>query len=681
MEDKRHLERAFQDLAAMVELIGELSAHLHGLADQDEILRAVTDHFSRSREYTASVLLLTEDGSGLRVARSSLSRRETRAGEKASGVRLEAFVIDLQKCSLYRRVVKGGETVTTTVSQIVKQLFPSPIANLIAGLLGYEGKHAVLTPLTRDGEVVGALATSAPALPEYLVPSVKNLAHHLSTALELAEQHKERETAAEQLRASEARYKALFEQAAESILVADSRDGAILDFNDRAHESLGCTREELSALTVYDFQDPGAADKLLAEAVDALETKYRTKGGQLMDVLVSSRPISVAGRDVVQIAWRDITGRKQAREALRRSEERYRSLVSNIPDVVWTTDRSGATTFISSNAEQVTGYTPQEIYEGGASVWLGKVHPDDAESVKRAFAALFDVGAPYDVQYRYMRKDGVWIWLHDRAVSLHEKEGTRYADGLLSDVTELREMQEKALLQEKLAVMGQLAAGVGHELRNPLGAIKNAAYFLRMALEADDPDTKEAIDILSREVETSERIVSSLLGFARPQAPAKRGVNINEVLEMSLSRTDVPENVQVIRRLGRSLPPIQADPGQLDRLFGNVILNAIQAMPQGGRLTIRSSGKAAKTGEQQHISVSISDSGVGIPQENQDKLFEPLFTTKAKGIGLGLPLAAALAEVHGGSIAVESEVGRGSTFTVTLPVPGAAPPGAERGSN
>ena len=673
MEDFKVLEQAFRDLVAIVTFTGELSARLHGLVDEGEILAAVTDHFGSSKKYTTTVLLLTEDGKSLRIGRTSLGRRETRAGEKAAGVRLDTFRIPLKKATYYRQVVKEGRTLTPTVAEIVGELFPRPIAGLLTKILGYQYSQSVLTPLRRHGEIIGLLATSAPSMPEYFIPSVENLAHHISTALDLADQYADGIRATNELRISEERYRALFEQAAESIVLADARSGSIVEFNDRAHENLGYTREEFSRLAVHDFQAPESAERILGEGVDAFETQFRGKGGDVIDVLVSSRPISIGGRDFVQIAWRDITSRKRDREALRRSEERYRSLVSNIPDVVWTTDIEGVTTFISSNSERMIGYTPDEVYGGGADILLGRVHPDDAAEVRRAFADLFEERSPYDVQYRYRRKDGAWIWLHDRAVSLYERDGRHCADGVLSDITDLREMQEKALLQEKLAVMGQLAGGVGHELRNPLGAIKNAAYFLGMALENPEPDVQEAIDIISREVDTSESIISSLLGFARPQAPARRRVNVNEIVQQSLSRICVPDNVKVVRRLSSSLPPIQGDPGQLDRLIGNIVLNAIQAMPDGGHLTVRTSKARGKPRGAKWVSVSVSDTGVGIPDEHMDKLFQPLFTTKAKGIGLGLALASTLAEAHGGTIAAESEAGEGSTFTVRLPAEGVRP--------
>lgn len=228
---------------------------------------------------------------------------------------------------------------------------------------------------------------------------------------------------------------------------------------------------------------------------------------------------------------------------------------------------------------------------------------------------------------------------------------------------ELEDAQEQLVRQEKLAVLGQLAGGVSHELRNPLGAIKNAAYFLNMALEDPEPDVKETLEILEKEVETSEKIIWSLLDFARPNPLSLREVDVNGVVEEALSRVTVPENVQVVSQLSESLPAILADPDQLGQVFGNIILNAVQAMPDGGQLTLES-----ETDGQEGVAISISDTGVGISREDLDKVFEPLFTTKARGIGLGLAVTNALAQRHGGAIEVRSEVGKGSTFTIKLPV-------------
>jgi len=227
---------------------------------------------------------------------------------------------------------------------------------------------------------------------------------------------------------------------------------------------------------------------------------------------------------------------------------------------------------------------------------------------------------------------------------------------------ELREAQEQVVRREKLAVLGQLAGGVGHDLRNPLGAIKNAAYFLNMVLEEPDPEVKETLEILEKEVGTSEAIISSLLDFARAKPPTKRKISVNEMLQEVLARTAVPNNIEVLQEINETLPEILADPHQLGQVFENIILNGIQAMTKGGQLTVKCEALAPG-----RVSVSITDTGAGIPEEQLGKLFEPLYTTKARGIGLGLAVVKTLVEGHGGTIEVESEMEKGSTFTVKLP--------------
>jgi signal transduction histidine kinase len=230
---------------------------------------------------------------------------------------------------------------------------------------------------------------------------------------------------------------------------------------------------------------------------------------------------------------------------------------------------------------------------------------------------------------------------------------------------ELSEAQERLLRQERLAVLGQLAGGVGHELRNPLGAIKNAAYLLKMAVHSSEPDVCETLDVLDEEVDHCEHIIASLLDFARPRTSDFAPAPIPEILDAALERVSLPNNVALEKRLGAGLPAVCGDAGQLKQVFRNIIANAVQAMPEGGTLTI-----AADQDAHGRVAVSVTDTGVGIPVENREKLFEPLFTTKARGIGLGLAVIKTLVERHDGRIDVESEAGKGSTFTVSLPVRG-----------
>ena len=240
----------------------------------------------------------------------------------------------------------------------------------------------------------------------------------------------------------------------------------------------------------------------------------------------------------------------------------------------------------------------------------------------------------------------------------------RLAEMVEERTKELEEAQEQLVRREKLAVLGQLAGSVGHELRNPLGVISNATYFLQMTRPDADETTREYLDMISAEVHKSDQIVSDLLNLSRTGPAARESIAVSVLVAQALERRPSPENVAVTIDIPADLPPVYVDPRQMGQVLGNLITNAYQAMPPpaGGRLTIRARAEGGR------VALAIADTGCGIPEENMAKIFEPLFTTRAKGIGLGLAVSRNLVEVNGGSIAVESEVGKGSTFTVRLPI-------------
>jgi signal transduction histidine kinase len=232
---------------------------------------------------------------------------------------------------------------------------------------------------------------------------------------------------------------------------------------------------------------------------------------------------------------------------------------------------------------------------------------------------------------------------------------------------ELRDAQEKLVRSERLAAIGQLAGGVGHELRNPLGAIKNAIYYVRgkvtkSELVNKDQRVMEFLDIIDDEISSSGKIINDLLGFSRVGKPAVSPARIEKVIDDTLSYITIPQNIQLIKKLDTNLPEIKIDTDQVRQVLVNMILNAVQAMPDGGKLTISAREK------EKFLEVEVTDSGCGIPQEVTDKIFDPLFTTRAKGIGLGLAVCKAIIDRQQGDIEVESEIGKGTTFTVKLPL-------------
>lgn len=228
---------------------------------------------------------------------------------------------------------------------------------------------------------------------------------------------------------------------------------------------------------------------------------------------------------------------------------------------------------------------------------------------------------------------------------------------------QLLDAQEELVRNEKLAFLGQLAGSVGHELRNPLGVMSNAVYYLKTLCDAPDGEAGEYLDIIKAEIENCQRIIGDLLDLGRIRMPRATKVSAVELVGAALAKCVVPESVLVRLDLPASLRELSVDPLQVGQVFQNLILNAVQAMPAGGALTV----SAELEREAPAVRIRVSDTGEGILPENMAKLFQPLFTTKARGIGLGLALSKQLVEANGGRIEFESSVGAGTTFSVILP--------------
>lgn len=247
-----------------------------------------------------------------------------------------------------------------------------------------------------------------------------------------------------------------------------------------------------------------------------------------------------------------------------------------------------------------------------------------------------------------------------------EKELAMYTEKLEELVDErtreLREAQEKLVRQERLAVLGQLAGSVGHELRNPLGVISNAAHYLQMSQPGASEKVKDYLHIIEAETRTAEKIITDLLNFSRIKNLDRGPVDVTRLVEQTLERYPAPESVIVRRRIARSLPPVFADSRQMTQVLGNLLVNAYQAMEGSGKVTVSARRDA------EMVAISVADTGPGISPENIKRIFEPLFTTKIRGIGLGLAVSQRFVEANGGRLEVQSEPGKGSTFTVVLPI-------------
>ncbi|MEE8470242.1 MAG: PAS domain S-box protein, partial [Dehalococcoidia bacterium] len=370
----------------------------------------------------------------------------------------------------------------------------------------------------------------------------------------------------------------------------------------------------------------------------------------------------------------DITDRKRAEEALRESEERYRLLTENITDVITCMDMNLKPTYISPSITRLLGYTVEESMSRTFEEALTPASIEAAaESLTKEMALEHDgreTGSRSRMQeLEFYRKDGSTVWVEVTASFLRDSDGQPISMvSVLRDVTERKRMEQQLQLAGRLAAVGELAAGVAHELNNPLAAVQGFAQLLCSTKDLDE-SVRSDVESIYREAQRASRITSNLLSFARRQKPEKRFICLNEALEKGLElnayRMRV-NNIEVTTELDPRLPMTMADPHQMQQVFVNLINNAEQAMTEAhgrGRLLVRTES----TGEA--IRVTFADDGPGIPEDDLKRIFDPFFTTKevGKGTGLGLSISYGIVQDHGGHLHARSKPGEGTTFVVEIP--------------
>ena len=399
---------------------------------------------------------------------------------------------------------------------------------------------------------------------------------------------------------------------------------------------------------------------------DAVEYKDNKISGAFEVVAVQT------GQNQMAVFFRDITEHRKAEEALRESEERYRLLVHNIPDVVWTSDSAGNTTFISDTVERVYGYTPEEIYRDSAELWFNRIHAEDLEKVQSAYAELFTIGGHFDIEYRIRRRDGKWIWLHDRAYSTAVIDMKQYAFGVFTDITERKQLETDQLKLQKLESMGVLAGGIAHDFNNILTGVLGNISLSRMELKEAGPVAKR-LEEAEKAVLHAQSLTQQLLTFSKGGAPIRKTISLKNLIRETAGFAVRGTNVQSAFLLPEDLWSVHADEGQLGQVFHNLVINACQAMPDSGSITISAEnmvteerdGLPLKPGD--YVRVTVTDQGTGIPNEHLQKIFDPYFTTKQKGSGLGLAVTYSIIKNHDGHITVASDLGAGTTFTLYIP--------------
>ena len=371
---------------------------------------------------------------------------------------------------------------------------------------------------------------------------------------------------------------------------------------------------------------------------------------------------------------RDITERRQVEEALSRSEERYRTILQDMEDAYFEVDLAGNVTFADDSTCHHLGYSGEELIGMNYRAFTAE---EDAKTVYQTFNQVYQAGEPVkNLSLRIVRKDGATGFAEVAVFPLRNREGESIGfRGVGRDVTERRraeaertELQQKAQLASRLASIGEMAAGIAHEINNPLTGVVGYAQLLTAK---DIPeDIRNDLKTINDGAQRVAGIVKRLLAFARQQKPEREYLDVNEIIATTIrlrAYDSETNNVTIATQLDPALPVTTADGGQLQQVFLNLIMNAETEMKLAhgkGNLLI----KTAATDNT--IRISFKDDGPGIADENLERIFDPFFTTreKGKGTGLGLSVCHGIIAEHGGAIYVDSELDKGATFVVELPI-------------
>jgi PAS domain S-box-containing protein len=365
----------------------------------------------------------------------------------------------------------------------------------------------------------------------------------------------------------------------------------------------------------------------------------------------------------------DIGLQKAAEEALRRSEATSRAFLESASESIVITNAAGAIVRINDKAEKMFGYERAELIGQPVEVLIPR-RAREAHVVHRtgymAAPRVRSMGRGLDLSG--IKKDGTEFPVEVSLSFVETDDGIR-AIAFVTDISERLAFQRAARQADKLAALGTLSAGIAHEINNPIGIITSRVEVMLLEAESEElpAEMRKDLEVILRHARRVASITQGLLSFARQSSGMRAAVNLNRVVEemLQLVRKDMDSaQVRVTLRRHEALPEIMADANAIGQVLLNLLTNARRAMPDGGEITI----ETGYDPETRSVRLVVCDTGTGIAPEVLPKIFDPFFTTKSDGTGLGLSVSHGIIHDHQGSVDVESEVGKGTTFTVTLPV-------------
>ena len=484
------------------------------------------------------------------------------------------------------------------------------------------------------------------------------------------------------IKESEEKYGNLFYRSNDAIFIHDL-DGNILDANQKVFELFGYTKSEVLSIKIPMLHPTEALEKskqafeaIIREGFFSSEIEFKKKSGEVFSAEISSSIFEIGGKKVIQGIVRDITDRKQSEEALRESEEKFKSLGENAPDIIYTLARDGSLTYVNPAWEAILGYEREEV--------LGKyfvvfVRQEEARDYVRIFKDIRDKGETRkDVDLTIVHKDGsTRLFSASGAPNINKAGEVTGMVGLLKDITDHRRLEAQFQQAQRMEALGTLGGGVAHDFNNLLMGIQGRASLMLMDVDSSHPHF-EHLKGIEDYVKSAADLTKQLLGFARGGKYEVKPTAINELINRSsrmFGRTK--KEIKIHRKYQRDVWTLEADQGQIEQVLMNLYVNAWQAMPGGGDLYVQTKNvsldenyvKPFEIEPGRYVKISVTDTGVGMDKGTQQRIFDPFFTTKEmdRGTGLGLASAYGIIKNHGGFINVYSEKGEGTTFNIYLP--------------
>lgn len=497
----------------------------------------------------------------------------------------------------------------------------------------------------------------------------------------------ERKRTEEALRISREDFQQLFAVNPMPMWVYDLETLGFLAVNDAAVRHYGYSREEFLNMTIRDIR-PAEDVPALLESIAKGDVgtgvassgvwRHRKKSGELIFVEITFHGFVFQGRRAELILAHDVTVQRENVLALRESEARFRQVVESIQEVFWMTDTAKRKIlYVSPGYEKIWGRSCESLYASSRS-WVDCIHPEDRERILTAAREKQALGT-YDEEYRIVRPDGAVRWVRDRAFPVRDAAGVVYRiTGAAKDVTERKELEQQFLRTQRLEAIGTLASGVAHDLNNILSPVLMAAGLLRNQITGESD--RRMLTLIEQSAKRGAGIINQLLTFSRGVEGVRLKIKPQLLLkEMVLFMQETfPRNIAIGQEVPENIWPIVADATQLHQVLLNLCVNARDAMPEGGRLTLVASNQLvdektalghapARPGP--HLVLAVADTGLGIPANIIPRIFDPFFTTKGigKGTGLGLSTVIGIVKSHDGFVTVESESGRGTRFRVFIP--------------